>query len=249
MCSGPLLTISSPPPAHEGAWTGRVVNLWNSGEVRLGGRVKLVGFWVKICLVPFHFRSTTNLGVWWRVLSCGDSFVPDLFFIVVFLLSEFGRSGAVARDAFLRLASRRRRLVWLLFRDASTLIFSGHGSPVTLSRLILSRRLTVFELRFRHVLWMTVPEKTCSILMCHSVWSGLGGLRSSFQHPSTRVSLWWLRTARSRNSLGSCREASSVSAGFVLRMGVVSLCWVRVARLSGLSVCIQSVVGSLGFVP
>ncbi|CAF2012344.1 unnamed protein product [Brassica oleracea var. botrytis] len=70
-------------------------------------------------------------------------------------------------------------------RDASALIFSGHGSPVTLSR----------------------------------------------------------------NSLGSCREASSVSAGFVLRMGVISLCWVRVASLSGLSVCIQSVVGSLGFVP
>ena len=116
MCSGPLLTISSPPPAHEGAWTERVVNLWNSGEVRLGGRVKLVGFWVKICLVPCHFRSTTNLGVWWRVLSCGDSSVPDLFFIVVFLSSKFGRSGAVARDAFLRLASRRRRLVWLPFR-------------------------------------------------------------------------------------------------------------------------------------
>lgn len=38
-------------------------------------------------------------------------------------------------------------------RDASALIFSGHGSPVTLSRLILSRRLTVSELRFSHVLW------------------------------------------------------------------------------------------------
>ncbi|KAF2551711.1 hypothetical protein F2Q68_00036634 [Brassica cretica] len=38
-------------------------------------------------------------------------------------------------------------------RDASALIFSGHGSPVTLSRLILSWRLTVSELRFSHVLW------------------------------------------------------------------------------------------------
>lgn len=38
-------------------------------------------------------------------------------------------------------------------RDASALIFSGHGSPVTLSRLILSRRLTVSELYFSHVLW------------------------------------------------------------------------------------------------
>ncbi|KAF2551293.1 hypothetical protein F2Q68_00036359 [Brassica cretica] len=33
VCSGPLLTISSLPPAHEGAWTERVVNLWNSGEI------------------------------------------------------------------------------------------------------------------------------------------------------------------------------------------------------------------------
>ncbi|KAF3486606.1 hypothetical protein F2Q69_00055883, partial [Brassica cretica] len=55
--------------------------------------------------LPPCAASTTNLGVWWRVLSCGDSSVPDLFFIVVFLSSEFGRSGAVARDAFLRLDS------------------------------------------------------------------------------------------------------------------------------------------------
>lgn len=77
--------------------------------------MKLVGFWVKICLVIFHFRSTTNLGVWWRVLSCGDSSVPDLLHRRVYFIGV-RRSGAVARDAFLRLASRRRRLVWLPFR-------------------------------------------------------------------------------------------------------------------------------------
>ncbi|KAF3485319.1 hypothetical protein F2Q69_00056173 [Brassica cretica] len=212
-------------------------------------------------------RSTTNLGVWWRVLSCGDSFVPDLFFIIVFISSEFGRSGAVARDAFLCLASRfvvcrllrfddgaccsmhgvgdesSMALLSCCDRDASALIFSGYGSPLCSCKLISCLD------RSCHWFLVTVPEETCSILVYHSVWSGLGGLRSSFQHPSTRVSLWWLRTARSRNLLGSCREASSVSVGFVLRMGVASLCWVRMASLSGLSVCIQSVVGSLGFVP